>query len=309
MATAVRPHIVLKELLSTTRSHYHADPNLSKKRPRGYRRTRRGHRPREKIPHLMKTAGGCGPGRRPNNVGNTTGPGISLPSERNTTGSADAKTAKQPGKPASAGAALTPLSPTAADAKPAPKSTGSTLPPGEPGKNPNESSTNKLARQTHHSIWDPTQENLRAREPIPSNTNVGNSKPPRPSASASTAPSPQYPDRPGVNPALRSTASAAARTTQTDGQGRKLNGNSPAAQEHSTRPMQTNPSDPTPRRVFFEMHFARIGRLSEPFGDQQNTMSGLTTNRRIGEALYTSEGIAPAGLQANSTARHQSTNP
>ena len=163
--------------------------------------------------------------------------------------------------------------------------------------------------QAQHSIWDPTQENLRAREPIPSNTNVGNSKPPRPSASASTAPSPQYPDRPGVNPALRSTASAAARTTQTDGQGRKLNGNSPAAQEHSTRPMQTNPSDPTPRRVFFEMHFARIGRLSEPFGDQQNTMSGLTTNRRIGEALYTSEGIAPAGFRANSTDRHQSTNP
>ena len=146
------PHIVLKELLSTTRSQYHADHNLSKKRPRGYRRTGKGYLSREKPPHLMKTAGSCGPGRRPNNVGNTTGPGINLPSERNTTGSAAAKTAKLPEKPASAGAAPTLPSPTAADAKPAPKSTGSILPTGEPGKNPNESLTNKLARQTQHSI-------------------------------------------------------------------------------------------------------------------------------------------------------------
>ena len=266
----MRPHIVLKELLSTTRSQYHGDPSLSKKRPRGYRRTRRGHQPRGKIPYLMKTAGGCGPGRRPNNVGNTTGPGISLQSERNTTGSADAKTAKQPRKPASAGAAPTLLSPTVADAKPAPKSTGSTLSPGELDKNPNESSTNKVVRQAQHSIWDPRQENPRARKPIPSNTNVGNSKPPRPSASASNAPSPQYPDRPSASHALRSTASTAARTTETVGQGRKLNGNSPAALEHCTRPMQNNPSDPTPRRVFFEMHSARIGRLSRRGGQSDD---------------------------------------
>ena len=240
-STMVPPHIVLKELLSTTRSHYHVDLSLSQKRPRGCRRTRGGHQPREKIPHLMKTAGGCGPGRRPNNVGNTTGPGISLPSERNTTGSAVAKTAKLPGKPASAGAAPTLPSPTAADAKPAPKSTGSTLPPGEPGKNPNESSTNKLARQTQHSIWDPTQENPRARKPIPSNTNVGNLKPLRPSANASIAPSPQYPVRPGANPALKSTVSAAARMTRPDEQGRRLKDNWVALRELNTRLEQDEP--------------------------------------------------------------------
>ena len=251
----------------------------------------------------MKTASGRGPGTLPNNAGNTTGPGISLPSERNTTGSANAKNAKQPGKPAGAGTAQTLLSPTAADAKPAPKSTGSPLPPGEPGKNPNESSTNKLTRQTQHSIRDPKQENLKAREPITSNTNAGNSKPPRPSANVSTALSPQYPDRPGASHALRSTASAAARTTETDGQGRKLNNNSPAAMEQTTRPMQTNPSDRTSRRIFFEMHSARIGRLYKPFLDQQNTCSGLVKDRRIGETLYTSEGIAPEGLRANSSPR------
>ena len=212
----------------------------------------------------MKTAGGRGPGRLPNNVGYTTGPGISLPSERNTTGSADVNTAKQLGKPASAGAAPTLLSPTVADAKLAPKSTGSTLPPGEPGKNPNENSTNKLARQTQHSIWDPTQENLRTRKPIPSNTNVGSSTPPGPSASASTAPSPQYSDRPDVSHALRNTALAAARTTRPDGQDKKLKGKWPASRDLNTRLEQHEPVSRDSSSCLFQMrssHPARQSRL------------------------------------------------